>query len=96
MPPISEAWLAPALYSMPVQFPFKIRGVHSDSGSEFVNRNVAAMLKTLLVEQTKSRPHRSDDNGLVEAKNGAVIRTHMSYVHIAAPHAAGDADSPNI
>ena len=46
------------------------------------------MLKKLLVEQTKSRPRRSNDNGLVEAKNGAVIRKHMGYVHIAAPHAA--------
>ena len=48
-----------------------------------INHNVAAMLKKLLVEQTKSRPRRSNDNGLVEAKNGAVIRKHMGYVHIA-------------
>ena len=88
VPQISEAWLAPALYSMLAQFPFKIRGFHSDNGSEFINHNVAAMLKKLLVEQTKSRPRRSNDNGLVEAKNGAVIRKHMGYVHIAAPHAA--------
>jgi hypothetical protein len=88
VPQISEAWLAPALYSMLAQFPFKIRGFHSDNGSEFINHNVAAMLKKLLVEQTKSRPRRSNDNGLVEAKNGAVIRKHMGYVHIAAPQAA--------
>ena len=30
----------------------------------------------------------SNDNGLVESKNGAVIRKHMGYTHIAAPHAA--------
>lgn len=46
------------------------------------------MLKKLLVEQKKSRPRRSNDNGLVEAKNGAVIRKHMGYSHIAAPQAA--------
>jgi len=88
VPQISEAWLEPALYSMLAQFPFKIRGFHSDNGSEFINHNVAAMLKKLLVEQTRSRPRRSNDNGLVEAKNGAVIRKHMGYVHIAAPQAA--------
>ena len=88
VPQISEAWLEPALYSMLAQFPFKIRGFHSDNGSEFINHNVAGMLKKLLVEQTKSRPRRSNDNGLVEAKNGAVIRKHMGYVHIAAPQAA--------
>lgn len=88
VPQISEAWLQPALYSMLAQFPFKIRGFHSDNGSEFINHNVADMLKKLLVEQTKSRPRRSNDNGLVEAKNGAVIRKHMGYSHIAAPQAA--------
>ena len=45
------------------------------------------MLKKLLVEQTKSRPRRSNDNGLVESKNGAVIRKHMGYTHIAQDHA---------
>lgn len=88
VPQISEAWLEPVLYSMLAQFPFKIRGFHSDNGSEFINHNVAKMLKKLLIEQTKSRPRRSNDNGLVEAKNGAVIRKHMGYVHIAAPQAA--------
>jgi transposase len=87
VPQISEAWLGPALLSMLGQFPFKIQGFHSDNGSEFINHNVARMLKKLLVEQTKSRPRRSNDNGLVEAKNGAVIRKHMGYVHIAAPQA---------
>lgn len=88
VPRISEAWLEPALYAMLAQFPFKIRGFHSDNGSEFINHTVAKMLKKLLVEQTKSRPRRSNDNGLVEAKNGAVIRKHIGYGHIAAPHAA--------
>ena len=37
--------------------------------------------------QTKSRPRHSNDNGLVEAKNGAVIRKHMGYGHIASSHA---------
>jgi hypothetical protein len=39
------------------------------------------------VEQTKSRPRHSNDNGLVESKNGAVIRKHMGYEHIHASHA---------
>ena len=87
VPQISEAWLLPALLSRLAQFPFKIRGFHSDNGSEFINHNVATMLKKLLIEQTKSRPRRSNDNGLVESKNGAVIRKHMGYTHIAQDHA---------
>jgi transposase InsO family protein len=87
VPQISEAWLLPALTSMLDQFPFKIRGFHSDNGSEYINHRVAALLKKLLIEQTKSRPRHSNDNGLVESKNGAVIRKHMGYTHIAADHA---------
>ena len=84
---ISEAYLLPVLEAMLEQFPFVIRGFHTDNGSEYINRRVARLLKKLLVEQTKSRPRRSNDNGLVECKNGAVVRKHMGYGHIAAEHA---------
>jgi transposase InsO family protein len=84
---ISEAWLLPVLQAILDQFPFRVRGFHSDNGSEFINHRVAELLNKLLIEQTKSRPRRSNDNGLVEAKNGAVIRKHMGYLHIKAEHA---------
>src|SRR5690242_7357556 len=64
------------------------RGFHSDNGSEFINYTVAKLLEKLLVEQTKSRPRQSNDNGLVESKNGAVVRKHMGYLHIGGEHAA--------
>ena len=87
-PQISELWLIPLLETMLQQFPFVIRGFHSDNGSEFINHTVAKLLEKLLIEQTKSRAHRSGDNGLVEAKNGAVIRKHLGFGHIGAEHAA--------
>ncbi len=87
VPQISEAWLLPVLEAMLWQFPFHIRGFHSDNGSEFINHTVAKLLKKLLIDQTKSRPRHSNDNGQVEAKNGAVVRKHMGYTHIAASHA---------
>ncbi|HUQ91191.1 MAG TPA: hypothetical protein VM120_05875, partial [Bryobacteraceae bacterium] len=79
--------LEPVLRDILDQFPFPIRGFHSDNGSEFINDTVSGLLKELLIEQTKSRPRRSNDNGLVESKNGAVIRKHMNYGYIAAAHA---------
>ena len=85
---ISEAYLQPVLKGILAQFPFKIRSFHSDNGSEFINHTVAGLLNKLLIEQTKSRPRHSNDNGLAEAKNGAVVRKHMGYTHIPAPHAA--------
>jgi transposase InsO family protein len=85
---ISEAALLPVLEAVLRQFPFRIRGFHSANGSEFINHTVAALLNKLLIEQTKSRPRHSNDNGLAESKNSAVVRKHMGYGYIAAPHAA--------
>ena len=89
---ISEAFLLPMLENMLAQFPFHVRGFHSDNGSEYINHLVARLLNKLLIEQTKSRPRHSNDNGLAESKNGAVVRKHMGYTHIAARHAAAIAD----
>lgn len=86
-PQISEAWLKPVLEGMLERFPFRILGFHTDNGSEFINRTVSGMLNKLLVEQTKSRPNRSNDNGLAECKNGAVVRKHMGYGYIAGTQA---------
>ena len=86
---ISEAWLEPVLVAMLRHFSFRIRrGFHSDNGSEFINQTVARLLNKLLIEQTKSRPRHSNDNGLVETKNGALIRKHLGYGYIDAAHAA--------
>jgi hypothetical protein len=86
-PQLSEHWLIPLLEGLLEQFPFVIRGFHSDNGSEFINYAVAKLLEKLLIEQTKSRARRTGDNGLVECKNGAIIRKHMGFTHIAAQHA---------
>ena len=84
---ISEAFLLPMLEGMLAQFPFQILGFHSDNGSEYINHLVAELLRKLLIEQTKSRPRHSNDNGLAESKNGAVVRKHMGHTHIATAHA---------
>jgi transposase InsO family protein len=86
-PRISEAYLKPVLEDMLRQFPFRIKGFHTDNGGEFINRTVAELLNKLLIEQTKSRPRQSGDNGLVETKNGAVIRKHIGYGYIDAGYA---------
>lgn len=79
---ISEAHLWPALEAALARFPFEILNFHSDNGGEFINASVAQMLNKLLAEQTKSRSGRTNDNALVESKNGSVIRKHMGYWHI--------------
>jgi len=85
---ISEAWLQPVLANLLRQFPFAITHFHSDNGSEFINATVAKLLKKLLIEQTKSRPRKSGDNGLVETKNAAIVRKHIGWGHISPVHTA--------
>ena len=79
---ITESHLVPVLESMLAGFPFIIRGFHSDNGSEFINKTVAKLLNKLLIRFTKCRPRHTNDNGLVESKNGSVVRKHLGYAHI--------------
>lgn len=79
---ITEAYLLPVIEALLAGFPFRILGFHADNGSEYINHKVAKMLDKLAAEFTKSRPRHSNDNGLAETKNGAVIRKHLGYAHI--------------
>ncbi len=79
---ISERHLLPVIEALLGGFPFRILGFHADNGSEFINHRVARLLEKLRVEFTKSRPRHSNDNGLAETKNGAVVRKHLGYGHI--------------
>jgi len=84
---ISEAWLLPVLEAMLDQFPFRIRGFHSDNGSEFINHAVAGLLESC----GWNRPSRGHGTATTtdwpNRKNGWVIRKHIGYGHIASVHA---------
>ena len=79
--------LKPVLEAILHQFPFPILGAHFDNGSEYINYSVDGMMKAMMVEFTKSRACRSQDNAMVEGKNGAIIRKLIGYGHIPAEHA---------
>ena len=59
------------------QFPFLIRGFHSDNGSDFINDSVSGLLKRLLIEQTKSRPRRSNPRVEGAIPSGQLPKNHM-------------------
>jgi len=79
---LSEIYLLPVIQALLDGFPFRMLGFHADNGSEYINHQVARMLDKLRVEFTKSRPRHSNDNGLAETKNGAVIRKRLGYSHL--------------
>ena len=82
VPQICEACMIPALEEIMNQYPFEIFNFHSDRGGENINYQVASLLQKLMIKQTKSRSYHSNDNALVETKNGSVIRKNMGWEHI--------------
>lgn len=79
---ISEYYLQPILEEILELFPYVIRNFHSDNGSEYINKVVSKLLNKLHITQTKSRSRKTNDNALVEGKNGAVVRKYMGFMHI--------------
>lgn len=80
---ISERELVPLLETLINDCPFTVLGIHADNGSEYINHRVAKLLQKLnITEFTKSRPRHSNDNALVESKNGSVIRKQLGYAAI--------------
>ena len=67
---ISEAWLKPAPERMLAQYPFRIRGFHSDNGSEFINYTVAGMLN-----KHKKRYRRGEQNAASQSQAVRQFRT---------------------
>lgn len=84
---ISEAYLEPILQLILEQYPFAIIEFHADNGSEYINHTVAKLLNKLLIKLTKSRSRQTNDNALVESKNGSIIRKHMGYFYISQKYA---------
>lgn len=84
---ISERFLTPVIEELLTIYPFMIQEFHSDNGSEFINHVVAKLLAKLYIRFTKSRARHSNDNALVESKNGAIIRKLYGHNHIPAAHA---------
>ena len=68
---ISERYLLPVLESLLAAFPFRVLGVHADNGSEYINHREAAR------GGVHSRPRHSNDNALVESKNGSVVSSRL-------------------
>ena len=85
---ISESVLKDVWEVAILLFPFIIKNFHSDNGGEYINYTVAGLLEKLRITQTKSRSRHSNDNGLVEGKNAAVVRKEMGHWHIRGVYAS--------
>jgi hypothetical protein len=61
------------------ELPFRLLGIDSDNGSEFVNETMVAYCTNKGIEFTRARPYRKNDQAWVEQKNGAVVRRLVGY-----------------
>lgn len=62
------------------QFPFVIRGIDSDNGSEFLNPHLLALCEIQYITLTRSRVHHKNDGCYVEQKNWTVVRRYVGYL----------------
>lgn len=84
---ISERYMKPALQTALALIPFVVHSIHADNGSEYINQWVAKLLEKIRSGLTKSRSRHSNDNALVESKNGSIIRKQFGYAYIQSHHA---------
>lgn len=61
------------------RLPFRLLGIDSDNGSEFINWHMARYAKKHEVTFTRSRPYRKNDQAHVEQKNWTAIRQLVGY-----------------
>ena len=67
--------------------PFQLRGLHPDSGDEFINYEVMKWVEEInknrvpehQIEVTRSRPSKKNDNCNVEERNYEVVRKFLGY-----------------
>jgi hypothetical protein len=60
-------------------FPFEIKGIDSDNGSEFINEHFLAYCKDNDLVFTRGRPYTKNDGCYIEEKNWSVVRRFSAY-----------------
>ena len=68
-----------ALKTIRARLPFRLQGIHSDNGSEFINNQLYRYCQVEQLTFTRGRAGRKNDNAYVEQKNWSVIRRLIGY-----------------
>ena len=71
-----------AMTIMEQQLPFPLRGIDSDNGSEFINEHLWAFCQRpvgQVIQFTRSRPYKKNDNAHVEQKNWTHVRKLVGW-----------------
>jgi hypothetical protein len=74
-----QAAIVEAFTSIEEDLPFRLRGIDSDSGGEFINELLWGFCKDRKIRFTRSRPYKKDDNAHIEQKNWTHVRKIFGY-----------------
>jgi len=75
----SEKSVEIAVESIRSRMPYPIKGLDSDSGSEFINEIMLRYCRSNGIVFTRSRPYKKNDQCKVEQKNWSVVRQNVGY-----------------
>jgi len=75
----AQVWVFEALQVIRRQLPFKLLGIDSDNGGEFINLALLNYCQEQKITFTRSRSSRKNDNCYVEQKNYSVVRRAVGY-----------------
>src|SRR5699024_7894428 len=81
----AQKWVFEALQHVVSAFPFPIKGIDSDNGSEFINDHLLRWCETNKITFTRSRPQHKNDGAHVEQKNWARVRELVGYYRYDTP-----------
>ncbi|HEX3569198.1 MAG TPA: transposase family protein [Acidobacteriaceae bacterium] len=59
--------------------PFRLQGVDSDNGSEFINWHLQRWCQQQKIQLTRGRPYKKDDNAHIEQKNWTHVRRLLGW-----------------
>jgi len=85
VPNKAQKWVFEALQDLCKRLPFRVLGIDSDNGSEFINHHLFAYCNEHQITFTRSRPWRKNDNCYVEQKNWSVVRRMAGYARFDTP-----------
>jgi len=69
-----------AIEDIQKDLPFKLQGIDSDNGSEFINYHLLKYCFLHNIQFTRSRPYKKDDNAHIEQKNWTNVRKFFGYI----------------
>jgi hypothetical protein len=75
----ARVWVFGALKEIIRRIPFKLLGIDSDNGSEFINSHLYGYCEQEKITFTRARAYRKNDNCYVEQKNYSVVRRWVGY-----------------